>query len=170
MRLIRARNSSSSGHSTKMYEGTGSWSKFSYQRKTMESARKGIPRITTDTIRINSIPASGKSADKNSEGKWVCSEPSLHSHKLLRNPEDHLEGLLTLVPVLVIFIGHNQGKTAESGSYDANSLFFNFRRVESRWHNVPDRFCALKVGKYGFQILVLHLSKILPGHRRQQIS
>ena len=71
MRLIKARNRSSSGHSTKMYEGTDSLLKFSFQLKKMEIAGKGIHRLNTDTIKIKSIPTSGKSADKESEGKRV---------------------------------------------------------------------------------------------------
>lgn len=72
--------------------------------KTMEIARNRIPGINTDTILIHSIPTTGKSADKESEGKWVCSEPPIYSLKLIRHPADHFERDISLIAVLVLFV------------------------------------------------------------------
>ena len=93
-----------------MYEGTGSWSKFNFQMQPMEIARKEIPRINIYTAIKKSIPASGKSADKESEGTRISSEPSICSLHTLRKSKDQLGWCIALVGNCCYSSGSKKGK------------------------------------------------------------
>jgi hypothetical protein len=77
----------------------------------MEIARKEIPRINIYTAIKKSIPASGKSADKESEGTRISSEPSICSLNTLRKSKDQLGWCIALVGELLLFFGIEKGQS-----------------------------------------------------------